>query len=185
MRRFALPVLISLAAVALLALLAFGVSSQGTNSSIDALVARGHYPTVPNAKMALPVLGSSAQETLTSLRGKVVLLNVFASWCIPCVSEAPILERAQHLLASHGGTVLGVTYLDNASDSEAFVRRNHLTYPVVRDVSGSFVRGFGTTGVPETFVINRAGRIQALRRYQLTSQWVEQTLPRIIGQRSA
>ena len=50
------------------------------------------------------------------------------------------------------------------------MRQQHITYPVVRDVSGNFVRSFGTTGVPETFVINREGKIVALRRFQLDSQ---------------
>jgi cytochrome c biogenesis protein CcmG, thiol:disulfide interchange protein DsbE len=76
---------------------------------------------------------------------------------------------------------VGVTYLDNSSSSEQFVRQEHITYPVLRDVSGSFVRSFGTTGVPETFVINRQGHIVALRRYQLDKQWLSQTLPRVLA----
>ena len=55
---------------------------------------------------------------------------------------------------------------------------------MIRDVSGNFVRAFGTTGVPETFVIDRQGRIAALRRYQLNSQWLQQTLPRLLAERS-
>ena len=90
---------------------------------------------------------------------------------------APMLEQAQRVLMRHNGTVLGVTYLDNSSDSEQFVRREHITYPVIRDVSGSFVRSLGTTGVPETFVIDRQGRIAAVRRYQLSSTWLDQKLP--------
>jgi len=184
MRRLLVPGLVTLAAVAFLAVIAFGVASQGTSNSIDAQVARGHYPLAPNSTMKLPLLGSDVKEDLADLRGKVVLLNVFASWCAPCAQEAPVLEQAQHLLARHGGTVLGVTYLDNSVDSEAFMRQYHLTYPVLRDVSGSFARALGTTGVPESFVINRSGRIQALIRSQLDSQWVNQTLPRILDARS-
>ncbi len=181
MRRFTIPLILSGAAVALLALLAFGLIGQGTNSSIDAQVERGDYPPIPNYSMSLPVLGSPATESLRDLRGKVVLVNIFASWCIPCAQEAPVLEHAQRLLRQRDGTVVGVTYLDNSSDDESFTREYHVTYPVLRDVSGDFARGLGTTGVPESFVINSSGRIQAVRRFQLTMQWLNQTLPKILA----
>jgi cytochrome c biogenesis protein CcmG/thiol:disulfide interchange protein DsbE len=184
MRRFVLPALVTCAAVAVLALLAFGVADQGNDTSLDAAVAKGHLPLAPSSHAALPVLGAAGLRSLADYRGKVVVLNVFASWCDPCKAEAPVLEQAQRELARHGGTILGVTYLDNSSDSESFVRQEHITYPVVRDVSGNFVRSFGTTGVPETFVINRSGHVAALRRFQLDSKWLNQTLPRVWGQSS-
>ena len=81
-------------------------------------------------------------------------------------------------------TILGVTYLDNSSDSETFVRRQHITYPVVRDVSGNFVRSFGATGVPETFVINRQGRIVALQREQLAGDLAAADGVRVLAERS-
>ena len=181
MRRFVLPGLVVGAAVALLALLAFGVAHQGNDTSIDAALARGSLPPAPSARVALPILGSQRTESLADLRGKVVVLNVFASWCDPCKAEAPVLEQAQRQLARRNATILGVTYLDNSSDSEQFVRQEHITYPVIRDVSGSFVRSFGTTGVPETFVIDRQGRIAAVRRFQLDSRWLNTTLPRVLA----
>jgi cytochrome c biogenesis protein CcmG/thiol:disulfide interchange protein DsbE len=182
MRRLVVPGLVIVVAAALLALLAFGVANQSTSSSIDAKVQRGDFPVAPSANMALPVLGGTGTQRLSQLRGKVVIVNVFASWCDPCKAEAPILEQEQKQLAGHNATILGVTYLDNSSDSEHFVHQQHITYPVVRDVSGNFVRSFGTTGVPETFVINRNGRIEALRRFQIDNQWLQQTLPRILAQ---
>jgi cytochrome c biogenesis protein CcmG/thiol:disulfide interchange protein DsbE len=184
MRRLVVPGLVIVAAAALLALLAFGVAGRGTSSSIDAKVRRGEFPVAPNSNLALPVLGGTGSTSLSDMRGKVVVLNVFASWCDPCKTEAPILEHEQRRLAGHNATVLGVTYLDNSSDSEQFVRQEHISYPVVRDVSGNFVRSFGTTGVPETFVINRQGRIAALRRFQLDTKWLQQTLPSILAQQS-
>jgi cytochrome c biogenesis protein CcmG, thiol:disulfide interchange protein DsbE len=64
------------------------------------------------------------------------------------------------------------------------VRQNHINYPVVRDVTGSFARAYGANGIPETFVIDRNGRVAALRRYQLNSSWLRDTLPPILAQRS-
>ncbi len=183
MRRFLIPGTVVVVAAALLALLAFGVSSQGDNTSIDAAVQHRNFPPAPNAHLALPVLGTAkVRESLANLRGKVVVLNVFASWCDPCKAEAPILEQEQRQLIKQGGTILGVTYLDNSHDSQQFVRQWHITYPVIRDVDGNFVRSFGTTGVPETFVINRRGKIAALRRFQLDDQWLAKTLPPILAQ---
>jgi cytochrome c biogenesis protein CcmG, thiol:disulfide interchange protein DsbE len=184
MRRFLLPSLVVAAAVALLALLTYGVSHQGDNTSIDAKVARGLFPAAPSAHVALPVLGSTRTETLADFRGKVVVLNVFASWCQPCKAEAPILADEQKQIAGKNATILGVTYLDNSSDSEQFVRQEHVTYPVLRDVSGSFVRSFGATGVPETFVIDRKGDIEAVRRFQLVGSWLHKTLPPVLQRQS-
>lgn len=179
-----MPGVVIVVAAALLALLAFGVASGGTDASIDAQLSHGKRPLAPDASMALPLLGTSGVRSLASLRGQVVVLNVFASWCQPCAAEAPILEQEQRALAGHDATVLGVTYLDNSSDSERFVRQWHITYPVVRDVAGNFVRAFGSNGVPETFVIDRAGRIAALRRYQLDDSWLARTLPPILARPS-
>jgi cytochrome c biogenesis protein CcmG, thiol:disulfide interchange protein DsbE len=180
MRRFLIPGIAVAVVIALLALLAFGISSQKTNSSLDAEVARGAFPVAPNLHTALPNLSVPGKTSLAALHGKVVVLNVFASWCGPCVDEAPILEQEQHRIAAHDATILGVTYLDNSDDSATFVHRYHITYPVIRDVNGNFVRSFGATGVPETFVINRHGKIVAIRRYQLAGNWLQQTVARVL-----
>jgi cytochrome c biogenesis protein CcmG/thiol:disulfide interchange protein DsbE len=147
-------------------------------------VAARHYPPAPDQSVKLPVLGSTARESLASFRGRVVVLNVFASWCEPCQSEAPLLAAYQKTLARHDATFIGVTYLDNPISSEQFERRYGITYPVLEDASGNYVRSFGTTGVPETFVINRAGRIQALQRYPVTQAWLTSHVGPLLGSAS-
>jgi cytochrome c biogenesis protein CcmG/thiol:disulfide interchange protein DsbE len=181
LRRFLLPISVSLVAAALLALLAFGIAGQGTDNSIDAQLARGVRPAAPAATAVLPGIGTSPSITLSDLRGKVVVVNLFASWCQPCLAEAPILERTQRQLAQRDGTVLGITYRDTTDDAEQFVRQQHLNYPIVRDVSGTFARAYGANGIPETFVIDRDGHVAAARRYQLAGSWLQQTLSRILG----
>lgn len=181
MRRFLTPSLVIAVAVALLALLAFGVSSQGANNSLDNQLARGIHPRLPNAQLVLPVLGSSRTESLADFRGKVLVVNVFASWCATCQLEAPILAHEQQTLIKHNGTIVGVTYQDSADASKAFARQEHISYPVLRDIGGNLARAWGVNGVPETFVINRAGRIVALRRYQLAGTWLERTVAPFLG----
>src|SRR5205807_853343 len=98
--------------------------------------------------------------------------------------EAPILASEQRTLVKHGGTIVGVTYQDSAGSSEAFVRQEHIGYPVLRDIDGNLVRAWGANGVPETFVINRTGRVVALRRYQLAGTWLERTVAPLLDQRT-
>ena len=117
------------------------------STAIDAALSRGIHPVAPKADQSLPILGSSRARSLASFRGRVVVLNVFASWCAPCRDQTTQLEQAQVVIADQGATVLGVTYEDKATATEAFVRRQHVTYPV-RDPTGQFVRAFGISGVP-------------------------------------
>jgi cytochrome c biogenesis protein CcmG/thiol:disulfide interchange protein DsbE len=183
-RRYVLPTLVTLAAVALIVLLAFGISHQGENTSLDAQITRGKHPVAPGLDTALPKLGTAGTQTLASLRGHVVLLNVFASWCESCKGESAVLQQAERQLRARGGTVLGVTYLDIAADTQRFMRQQHLAFPVVRDISGNFVRSYGTDAVPETFVIDSTGHVAAIRRYTIDRQWLSQTLDPILNGRT-
>lgn len=182
MRRYLVPGVVTCVAVALLAVLGFGVANEGTNGSIENEIARGQDPATPDASARLPLLENSGTLALQSLRGKVVLVNVFASWCQPCQQEAPVVEQAQRMLQRHGGTVVGITYEDNASADRSFVRQFHITFPVVRDVNGDFVQSLGLSGVPDSFVIDRSGRIKAFELLPLTTKWIDSILPRILAE---
>lgn len=178
MRRLVVPGVVVCAAVALIALLAFGINHQGGNTSIDSQVARRHYPPAPDASVRLPVLGTSTKASIASFRGKVVVLNIFASWCVACQTEAQTFEREQQVLGGGKATVLGVTYEDNSADSMRFMQANHLSYPAIRDVGGDVVRSFGTDAVPETFVLDGAGRVVAVRRFAVDAQWLARSVGR-------
>jgi cytochrome c biogenesis protein CcmG/thiol:disulfide interchange protein DsbE len=159
--------LVSLAGAGLVALLIYGVSTQAASRTLDEQVRKGDYPAAPDATRSLPELTGSGSDSLAAYRGRIVVLNFWASWCEPCQAEAPLLEHAQTALQSHGGTVLGVTYKDLSSDSRSFVRQFHITYPNLRDKDGAFASSYGTDQLPESFVINRQGKIVAISRGEI------------------
>lgn len=176
MRRI-VPILVTLAGAGLIAVLVFGLSTQAASRTLDEQVHNRHYPPAPDASRRLLVLGRDERSSLASLRGKVVLLNFWASWCEPCQAEAPLLERGQGQLAAHGGTVLGVTYLDNTDDSESFVKRFHITYPNLRDnENGDFAHAYGTDQLPESFIVNRQGRIVAISRGEIEQSFLNKAV---------
>ncbi len=164
MSRLLRPVpLVALTAVlALLALLGYGIAQNQTGQSIDSQLAAGKRPAPPDLK--LPPLGGGGPVQLSSYRGKVVVLNFWASWCPPCKGEAPILARWQPRLKAQNGTIVGIDVLDVTSDAQHFVTEHKLDFPHLRDQDGSRLKGFQVVGYPETIVLDRKGRIAATSR---------------------
>ena len=156
------PAAVMLAVAAVLGILAYGVTSSGRSETIDDALAEGR--SVPTPALTLPRLEGDASASLSDYRGRVVVLNFWASWCVPCREESPLLQRWHERIRSQGGTVLGVNVLDVRSDALAFMREYRLAYPMLRDGSGDSGKAFGVVGYPETFVIDRRGRIVAVTR---------------------
>jgi cytochrome c biogenesis protein CcmG/thiol:disulfide interchange protein DsbE len=140
-----------LAVLAVVGLLAFGLLSKGSSG-----VAVGD----PAPASPLPRLEGGGSESLAGYRGRWVLVNFWASWCEPCREEAPALERFQRRHGGAGFTVLGIDSRDLSGDGRGFVERYGLSYPQLRDGDGAAARDFGTTGVPENFLIDPAGRVR-------------------------
>ena len=113
--------------------------------------------TAPN--FTLPRRNAGGPLQLASLRGKAVVLNFWASWCIPCKQEAPQLQSASQRWGGRGVVVVGIDSQDFSGDARRFMRKYSVTYPVVRDGSGKIVGRYGVDGFPETFFVDRRGRI--------------------------
>lgn len=113
----------------------------------------------PIADFSLPNL-QGRTITLSSLKGKVVFLNVWATWCQPCIDEMPTIQRLYDQLQPHGLEVLTVS-LDPLGPQivEPFVKQYGLSFPVLLDVRSQLQRLYGTTGVPESFIIDKDGRL--------------------------
>jgi cytochrome c biogenesis protein CcmG/thiol:disulfide interchange protein DsbE len=173
---------ITLAAAALIGLLAYGVTAVGPDTSLDSSLARGKRVEAPVAD--LPKLGSAGTGSLADHKGNVVVLNVWASWCAPCQSEMPLLQRTHERISSQGGVVLGIDTQEPPEKALEFLGEKKITFPSLRDRDREYGRKFGITGYPETFLIDRAGRIAALKRGPITQAWLDQHLPRLLGERA-
>ena len=151
---------LSVALVAgLLALLVWKVAHQVGDSTVASDLRDGKQPAAP--AFTLPRLDTGARLESSSLKGKVQVLNFWASWCVPCRDEANLLQSASSAWRSRGVVVLGVDHQDLSSDARAFMRHYGLKYAVVRDTGDKLYARYGATGVPETFCVNRDGKVVA------------------------
>jgi cytochrome c biogenesis protein CcmG/thiol:disulfide interchange protein DsbE len=174
-----LPIAVGVAVIALVALLVYGVSSSSPSRTLDGQLARGEKPAAP--QLQLTELRDGKPTSLADYRGKVVLLNVWASWCAPCRTESPLLERWHRKMQAHGGTVLGIDTLDIKGDALGFIAEHKLTYPQLNDRDGTSIKKLGTSQYPESFVVDKRGRITALQRGPVDDAWMRAHVLPLLG----
>jgi cytochrome c biogenesis protein CcmG/thiol:disulfide interchange protein DsbE len=156
---------------AFLALLAYGLLSKGNDDRIDDALASGHSIAAPGFSLEVltpgrlpPRLARSVPPdrlSLADLRGIPVVLNLWASWCTPCREEAPRLEQAWRTLGPRGVLFLGLDIQDLRGDAQGFIEKHGATYPSVREPGRDVANSYGATGIPETYFIDRRGRVVA------------------------
>jgi cytochrome c biogenesis protein CcmG, thiol:disulfide interchange protein DsbE len=150
-----------MAVLAVLALLVFGVATKG-ESALEVGEA------VPAAELEVLADDGSAEagqtQSIEDYRGRWVLLNIWASWCIPCEDEAPDLVEFQDEYGENGGfTILGIQTQDQTDAGLDFVEEYGLNYPSIRDGSGDYADELGAAGVPESILVDPDGKVAYYR----------------------
>jgi peroxiredoxin len=145
-----------------LLLLAAGLIAGGSGAWV-ALSQRTTPPLrtgAPAPGFELPTLGGGL-ERLDSYRGRVLFVNFWATWCTPCREEAPALQRLHARLQADGFAVLGVSIDEPDAEEKvrSFVQQLGLTFPILLDADQRVYRAYQAYGVPETFLVDRGGRV--------------------------
>jgi cytochrome c biogenesis protein CcmG/thiol:disulfide interchange protein DsbE len=148
----------AVAVVALLiGLLAWQVVRTDQGRALGSKVAEGKKPPAP--VFSLEELRGGKTVSLADYRGKVVVLNFWASWCAPCKDEAPELESAWQRWRDKDVVVVGIDVQDFGTDAQRFVDRYDLSYPILRDKHNWTWGRYGLTGLPETWFVDSQGRL--------------------------
>jgi len=154
---------------------AIGVTRAPADATASAMVG------IPAPPLSGPTLTDRPVD-LRNLRGHVVLVTVWASWCPPCRQELPVLAAARSRLAPRGVVFLGILTRDQAARGRALLREvgaGSLTS--VQDPDGALAVSWGATGVPETFVVDPSGTIRARRLGAVTEEWVRRYVDAMVA----
>ena len=138
-------------------LLAWRLAANEEAKGVAAAAAADQRPEAP--AFDLPRLDGGGTLSLASLRGQVVVLNFWASWCAPCREEAPVLQDGWERYRDRGVVFVGVDSRDLSDDGREFIAEHGITYPNVHDGDGSTAGRYGVPALPETMFVGRDGRV--------------------------
>jgi cytochrome c biogenesis protein CcmG, thiol:disulfide interchange protein DsbE len=175
-RRLAAVAVILLVALVTVAIWQATTSTSATSS--DPLVGRTGQPA---PAFTLPRLSNPAQDvSLAAFRGRPLVINFWASWCIPCRTEMPLLEQA---FRAEQGRVqfLGIDANDTSGAARAFLNQMHVTYPAVSDSKGSVALQYNLFGLPTTVFVSSSGKIVGRHIGQLQADTLRAALKEAFG----
>ncbi|MBA2460168.1 MAG: TlpA family protein disulfide reductase [Actinobacteria bacterium] len=136
---------------------------RGDGNEVTGSLAEGGRPAAP--VFSLPRLavdggdGGDGELSLASYRGQTVVLNFWASWCLPCKEETPLLQRSWQRWRGKDVVFVGVNAKDFRGDARGFMERYGVTYPNVYDGKGWTIGRYGVTAFPETYFLDAGGRV--------------------------
>ena len=178
---FVVTTVLSASLLLLLFVRLFNASQAASNAGVSPVV--GH--AAPDFTITLLNRETGQKLSLADLKGKPVVVNFWASWCDPCIDEAPVLEAASQKYAAQGVVFVGVTYEDEQANSVQFLQQYGISYPVGTDGStktaGAIAISYGVLSPPETFFINRSGVVVAQFAGALSPNLLDQRVAKILA----
>jgi cytochrome c biogenesis protein CcmG/thiol:disulfide interchange protein DsbE len=171
-RRWSVQPLVLLGALAVLGVLTYGVIAKSEQP-----LSQGPAPDFTLT------LFDGGELSLSELRGQVVVINVWASWCPPCRDEAPVLEATWRRYRERGVTFVGVDYMDTEPAALSYLQEYGITYPNGPDLGGSIGRVYNVQGVPETFFVTPEGEIAEVFVGPLSEARLTAILERLLAEK--
>lgn len=137
--------------------LASGVAASATALAADPI-------GQPAPAFSLPLRGGSAPLGLDKLRGQVVMVNFWASWCEPCRKEFPLLDQIYKKYKAAGFTLVGINVEPDAKDAESFIAKTPVSFPILFDKDSAVSKQYHVSGMPTTVLIDRKGVLRWVHR---------------------
>ena len=166
-------------AVGLLVLIAAGVAMWGNGMGARARATGRPLAGQPAPGFTVRLLDGSTL-TLSDLRGRVVVINFWATWCPPCEDELPALQAVGEAYGPRGVVVVGIAFQDEETDVREMMTRFGIAYPVGMDVGERISSDYGITGVPETFIVDPEGRVASLHIGPVSAEQLRGELDRLL-----
>jgi cytochrome c biogenesis protein CcmG, thiol:disulfide interchange protein DsbE len=118
---------------------------------------------------------------LATLRGRPVIVNFWASWCVPCRDELPLLVATEHAHAIDGLAIVGVLFKDDADAARTFGASKGVDWPTALDPNGTIAAAYRVVAPPQSYFIDRRGVLRSMHIGELLQVDLDQALPSIIG----